>query len=113
MGRMSALTSNNILENSKEFNLLEDKMLKLQKTIRDCVYSGKVSAFRHKKLIELLESLSTLSFDIGKIDNIELLEFLNNPTEEYTVYEVVEFANGEINPKSYGYQEIFLFNKEE
>lgn len=112
MGRMSALTSNNILENSKEFNLLEDKMLKLQKTIRDCVYSGKVSEFKKKKLIELLENLSGLKFDIGKVDNLELLEFLKNPTEKYHVYQAIEFANGEINPKSYEYQEIFLSNKE-
>ena len=112
MGRMSALTSNNILENSKEFNLLEDKMLKLQKTIRDCVYSGKVSEFKKKKLIELLESLSELNFDVGKVDNIELLEFLKNPNEKYHLYQVVEFANDEINPKSYGYQEVFLIDKE-
>lgn len=108
MGRFSALKSNNILENSKEFKILEDTMLKLEKVISDCVSSKKVSDSRRNKLIELLESLSQLRFDVGQVDNLELLRFLKEPNNNYTLYEVVRFANGEINPKNYGYNRISL-----
>lgn len=110
MGRLSALESNNILKSSKEFETLEDKMLRLERIISDCVLSKKVTDFRKNKIVELLESLSEIRFDIGSIDNLEMLEFIKNPNGNYTVYEVVKLAHGEINPKSYGYKKLSILD---
>lgn len=114
MSIRNALAENNIHE-TVNYELYKEKLFHIREV---WLQLGKINCrlnlgkqpmqIQIISLIDKLEKVKDLRFDIGAVDNVALLRFLDyaifsKSVDIENVYEVLRRAEGGVNPKKYGY----------